>query len=211
MEDWRSIYQHVTSLKQDAQQPRLAIEADRSANTKTRERTEGVATAFQVMHRDSFSATRAEPGPKTNSTNFGMMVEPLDLPCREDVLVENGDASPKSCLPSLEMRSPSAAGGLLPTGERSTATKTTFDQPPLRLSTKETNCKKTSTPYVSYDSSLWNLLAAPSCRRVIETKSIINRTFDPGGFQGCLRACSFLGSWRSLLRGEVHVRDVRAV
>ena len=207
MEDSRSIYQHVTSLEQDAQQPCLAIEADRPANIKTRKRTEGAATAVQAMHRDSCPATRVEPGPKTNSTNFGIMAEPLDFPCREDVFVENGDASPKSCVPSLEMCSPSAASGLLHTaGEISTATKTTFNQSPLWLSTKETNCKKTSTPYVSYDSSFWNLLVAPSCRRVINTKSIQNRTFDPGGFQGCLRACSFLGSWRALLCREVHVR-----
>ena len=183
-------------------QPRLVMEADGPANTKTGECTEGAATAVQVTHGDSCSATRVEPGPKTNSTSFGVMAEPPDL----DVMVENGDASPKSCLPSLEMWSPSAAGGLLPTGEISTATKTTFNQPPLRLSTKETNCKKTSTPYVSYNSSFWNLLAAPSCRRVIETKSIQNKTFDPGDFQGRLCACPFLESWPAFLCGEVHVR-----
>ena len=45
------------------------------------------------------------------------MAEPPALPCRDDVLVENGAAAPKSCLPSLELRSPTAAGDLLPTGE----------------------------------------------------------------------------------------------
>ena len=181
--------------------------ADGRADTKTRERMEGAATAVQTMHGDSCSATRIEPGLKTKSTNFGMMVEPPNLPCREDVLVESGDASPKSCLPSLEMRSPSAAGGLLSTSEVSIATRTTFNQPPLRLYwTEEANFKNTSTQPVSYDSSFWNLLAAPSSRRVIETKSIQNRTFDPGGFQGRLRVSPFLGSWRALLCGEVHVR-----
>ena len=76
------------------------------------------------MRGDSFSARRVEPGPKT--TSVGMMAEPPALPCRDDVLVENGDASPKSCLPFLEMRSPLAAGGFLPTGETSTATRTTL-------------------------------------------------------------------------------------
>ena len=33
-----------------------------------------------------------------------------------------------------------------------------------------------------------------------------NTTFDPGGSQGRLRACPFLGSWRALLCVEVHVR-----
>ena len=36
--------QHLTSLEQEAWQPRLAMEADGHANTKTRERTEGTAT-----------------------------------------------------------------------------------------------------------------------------------------------------------------------
>ena len=65
------------------------------------------------------------------------------------------------------------------------------------------SCKKTSTLYVSYDSSAWNLLAAPPCRRVIETKSGEKRTFDPGGSRSRLRACPALGSWRALLGGEV--------
>ena len=106
--------QHVASLEQDARQPRLATEADGPANTKTRERSEGSATAVQAMHGDSCTAQRVQDGPKTNSTCFGVMAEPSDLPLRDDILVENGAASPKSCLPSLEMRSTTAAGGLLP-------------------------------------------------------------------------------------------------
>ena len=88
----------------------------------------GAATAVQVMHGDSCSATRVGPGPKTNSTSFVMMAEPPDLPCREDVLVKDGAAAPKSCLSSLEMRTTTGAGGLLPTGETSTATKITFNE-----------------------------------------------------------------------------------
>ena len=112
------------------------------------------------------------------------MVELPALPRRDDVVVENGAAAPKSCLPSLEIRSSTAAGGLLPTGKASIATMTTYNQPPLRLySIEETNSKKTKlrTPilYVSYDSSF--LPAAPSCRRIIETKSRQNRMFDSGG------------------------------
>ena len=102
-------------------------------------------------------------------------------------------------------RCATAAGGLLPTDEASTATRITFNQPPLRFySTDETDSKtnlRTRIVYVSYDSSF--LLAAHSCRRVIETKSGGNRIFDPGGFQGRLRDCPFLGSWRALLYGEV--------
>ena len=43
----RRLEQHVTSLEHGARQPRLAIEADGQADTKTRERTEGPATAVQ--------------------------------------------------------------------------------------------------------------------------------------------------------------------
>ena len=147
-----------------------------------------------------------------------MEAEPPDLPCRDDVLVEGGDAAPKSCLPSLEMRSLTAAGGLLLTGEAPTATRTTSNEPLLRFyATEEMNLEEdskkgnlwTSTPYASYESSVIqksNLSAAPYCRRFVETKSRQNKTFDPGGSRGHLRACPFLGSWRTLVCGEA-VRD----
>ena len=49
-EDIRKMDQHVTRLEHGARQPRLAMEADRPADTtKTRERTEGAATAVQAM------------------------------------------------------------------------------------------------------------------------------------------------------------------
>ena len=198
----RGTSQRAASLEHDARQPRLAMEADGPANTKARERTE---TLLQQYKRcDSFSACRVEHGPKINSTSLGMMAEPPTLPCRDDVLVENGDASPKPCLPSLKMRPPTAAGGLLPTGKTSTATETTVNEQLLQFySTEEVSCKKTSTRYVSYGSSVWNLRAASCCRKAIETKSGEIMTFDPGGSQGRLRACPVLGSWRALLCGEV--------
>ena len=61
----------------------------------------------------------------------------------------------------------------------------------------------TSIPSARYDSSFWKLLATPYCRGVDETKPMQNRTCDPGGSQGHLRAGSFFGSWRALVRGEV--------
>ena len=182
------------------------------ANTKTRERTEGAATAGQAMHGDSRTARKVHDGPKT-STSFGVKAEPPALPCRDDVAVESGDAAPKSCLPSLEVRTTTVASGLVSTGKTSTATETNFNHTPLRsywteetdseANSKETNLR-TLTSYVSYDSSLFqksNLPAAPSCRKVVETKSVQTRTFDPGGSQGHRRACSFLGSWRALVCG----------
>ena len=93
------------------------METDGPADTKTRERTEGAAKAVQAKHGESCTARRVQDGPKT-STCFGVMAEPPAPPCRDDVLVENGAAAPKSCLPSLEMRSPIAADGLLPTNNQ---------------------------------------------------------------------------------------------
>ena len=47
LREWRNtgIDQRLTRLKHDARQPRLAMEADGPANTKTRERKEGAAAA----------------------------------------------------------------------------------------------------------------------------------------------------------------------
>ena len=199
---------NVTRLKHEARQPRLAMEEDGQANTKTRERTEGAATAVQAMRGDCFSARRVEAGPNTNSTSFGVMAEPPALPCRDDIVVKSGAAAFESYLPSLEMRSSTAAGGLVPTGEASKATETNPNEPPLRFcSTEETDLegKKswTSTSSASYDSSSVfqerNLSATPYCRRVVDTKSGQNRTFDPGGSRGHLPVFGIVarvGLWR---------------
>ena len=61
----RRLEQYLTSQELDARQPRLAMEADGPANTKTRERTEGAATAVQAMHGDSCTtAQNVQDGPK---------------------------------------------------------------------------------------------------------------------------------------------------
>ena len=101
--------QRLTRLEHGARQLRLTMEADGQANLKTRERTEGAATAVQAMHGDSCTAQKVQNGPKT-SISFGVKAGPPDLPCKEDVLVEDGAAMPKSCLPPMEMRTTIAAG-----------------------------------------------------------------------------------------------------
>ena len=203
-DDMRRMDQRLASLKQDARQPRLATEADGPADTKTRERTEGAATAVQTMHEDSFSANRVDPDPIC-STSFGVKVEPSALPCRDDISVEDGAVAPNSCLSLLKMRTTTVANGLLSTGKTTTATKTTFDRPtPWFCLTEETNLG-TSTQSALSDSSFFrrnNLLAAPSCQMVIETKLGQNRIFDPGGSESRLRACPFLRTWRALRCGE---------
>ena len=57
----RLLEQHATSLEQDARQPRLAMVAGGSADIKTRERTEGAATAVEAMHGDSCSQPGLNP------------------------------------------------------------------------------------------------------------------------------------------------------
>ena len=211
--EMKKMDQHVTRLEHEARQPRLAMEADGPADTtKTRECTESSATAGQAMRGDGFSARLVEPGPTTNSTSFGVKAEPPALPCKVDSIVECGAAAFQSCLPSMEMRPSTAAGGLVPTGEASKASETTLNEPPLRFClTEETDLKAkkswTSVPSASYDRSSVlqerNLSATPYCRRVVDTKSGQNWTFAPGGSRGHLRACPFLGPWRALVCGEV--------
>ena len=131
-EEMRVVGQRVSSLEQDVRQPRLAMVGNGQADTKTHGRTEGTATAVQAMHGDSGSAHWVDPNPMCSTSFGGDCIGPPALPCSEDdALVGKGTAAPKSCLSPLEMLSPTAAGGLLPAGKTSTATKTTFHQ--LRL------------------------------------------------------------------------------
>ena len=54
--DLRRINQRLASLEQDAWQRRLAMEADVTADKKTRERAEGAAAAVQAKHGNSCSS-----------------------------------------------------------------------------------------------------------------------------------------------------------
>ena len=62
MEMTRGTSQRLANLEHDARQPRLAMKADGQADTKTRERTEGTATAVQAMYGDRcFFSNRVDP------------------------------------------------------------------------------------------------------------------------------------------------------
>ena len=78
-DEMRRTYQRLASLEQDARQPRLAMGVDVPADKKTRERTEGAATAVQAMHGDSCTTKGVQAGP-TTSTSFGVKVEPPAIP-----------------------------------------------------------------------------------------------------------------------------------
>ena len=131
------------------------MEADAPADAKTRQRMDGTTKAIQAMHEDSFSAKRVDPDPMC-STSFGVKAETPVLPCRDDVLVENGAAAPKSRLSPLEMCSSTATDGLLPAGIASTATSTIFDQPTLWFClTEETNSRKSTQYALYYNINFW--------------------------------------------------------
>ena len=191
------------------------MEADGPANTKTRERTEGAATAVQAMHGlklyyctkrsrwtedlDQFRREGRTSRSPLQGRRFGRgqcYVARVVSPILGDVLI-NSHWWLSSHRQSLHSN-----------GDN-------FNQPPLRFhSTEETDSEasskernlRTSTSYALYDSSIFqesNLPAAFYYRKVVETKSRQNRTFDLGGSQGHPRACPFLGSWRALVLGEV--------
>ena len=182
------------------------MEADVTKDTKNRKRTEGAAAAGRVISGDNSSA-EADPDPIGLVSFVEDHTGPPAHPCtrRDDALVDNGSAAPTRCLSPAEMRTLTAAGGLLPTGKASTATRTTYHQLRLRFCpTEETNSERTSIQYTSYYSScFWGINnQLPSFWwRVIETKSRQTLVFDPGGSTGHLRACPFLGTWRALLCG----------
>ena len=119
--------QHLAGAEHDARQPRFATEADVATDKKTRKRAEDAA-ADQAKHGDSRSAKSVDNGP-TSSTTFSMIARPPALPRSIDVLVDKGAAAPKPRLSSVEMRTLTAAGGLLPTGTASTAIRTIFPRP----------------------------------------------------------------------------------
>ena len=97
-------------------------------------------------------------------------------------LVDKEAAAPKPCLSSVEMRTLTTAGGLLPAGTASIATRTIF--PRFSFSWSLGEIKKST--------SRTNNQRAPLCRwRVIQTKSRQTLVFDPGGSTGRLRACPF--------------------
>ena len=126
-EKMRETRQRSASLEQDAQQSRLVMEADVTSDKKTRKRTESAAAAERVISGDNSPAQVDTDA--IRSTSFGMKSEPLALSRRDDVLVDRGVAAPRSCLSPVEMRTLTAAGGLLPVGIASTAMRIIFPRP----------------------------------------------------------------------------------
>ena len=96
---------------------------------KTRKRTEGAAAAERVMSGDNSSA-QVDTDP-IHLTSFGNdSARPPALNCsRNDALVDNGAGPTKPCLSPVEMRTGTAAEGLLSAGTASTAIRAIFSRP----------------------------------------------------------------------------------
>ena len=72
----------LADLEHEAQQPRLAMEADVTPDTKTRKHPEGAA-ANRAKHEDKSSSPQVDPNPMC-LTNFGDdSTEPTALPCKD--------------------------------------------------------------------------------------------------------------------------------
>ena len=156
--EMRATEQRSGSLEQDARLPCLAMEEDVPSDTKTCERKEGAATAVQAKHGDNCSANQVDPDPMCLASFGDDSTGPPALPClRDDALVDNGAAALESCFSPLEIRTPTAAGVLLPADTASTATRTTFDQPPLWFCPTEEINLRTSDQYAMDYSSFWKI------------------------------------------------------
>ena len=161
-------------------------QADVPSDTKIHKRIED-AVAVQAKHMDSCSANQVDPDPMCLTSFRDNSTEPPALACSRDVfLVDNGAAVSKLCLSPLEMRTPTAAGVLLPTGTSSVMRRTAFDQPPLWFcSTDEINLR-TPNQYVMNYNRFWKMKALQINR------SMQTLMFNPGGFKGRRRACPLL-------------------
>ena len=183
-DEMRATEHHLAGLEEDARQPPLTMEADVPSETKTRKRMEDAA-AVQAKHGDSCSAKKVDPDPMCLTSLGDDSTGPPAFSCTtDDALVDNGAVTPKPCLSPVEMRTPTAAGGLHPDGTASTAMRTIFSRPLFSRSLGETK---------KYTSRI-NYKFAPSWRRVIQTKSRQTMVFDPGSFTGHLRAYPLLGT-----------------
>ena len=160
---------------------RLAMKADVTADKNTRKRTEIATTANRVKHFGDSSSAQVDPNPMC-LTSFGDdSTKPLALRRKEDALVDKGAAAPKPFLSPAEMRTPTAAGGLLPAGAASSATRTNFYQPSLWFCPTEEINLRTSVQYATMYRSFWKL-------EVLQTTASQTLVFDPSGSTGHLRA-----------------------
>ena len=105
------------------------METDVKPDTKTCKRMEDVA-ANRVISGDN-SYTQVDPNPICLTSFSDDSAGLPALPSRDNALIDKGAAAPKPCLSPVEMRTLTAAGGLLPTGIASSATRISSYHSPL--------------------------------------------------------------------------------
>ena len=150
-------------LEHEAGQPCHATEADVEPDPKIRKRTEDVSAADRMMNGDSSSA-RVDHDPM-HLTSFGddFTEPPAPKNSIDDALIDKGAMqSTKAVSPTVEMRTPTAASGLLPASTASTAVRTIFPRPLFSWSLGEETKEKNSW-------TNFNQLAPPSRRKVLKT------------------------------------------
>ena len=104
------------------------MKAEVKPDKKTRKRMEGAAAADRVISRDDSSAqVDTDPIRLTRFGNDSARSPALNC-SRNDALVDNDAAPTKPCLSPAEMRTGTAAGGLLSAGTASTAIRTIFSR-----------------------------------------------------------------------------------
>ena len=130
MEKTREPRQHSASLEHDyVRQSRLAMKADVKLDKKTCKRTEGAAAAERVMIRDKSSAqVDTDPIRLTIFDNDNARPPAFVVQWMTPWL-DHGTALTKSCLSHAEMRTGTAAGGLLSADTASTARRAIFSRP----------------------------------------------------------------------------------
>ena len=92
-----------------------------------------------MISEDNCSANQVDPDQMCRTSFGDDSTGPLALPCsRDEALVDNGAATPKPRLSPVEMRTPTAAGGLLPAGTASTVMRIIVPRPFFSWSLGET-------------------------------------------------------------------------
>ena len=179
--------QRQSGLQHQAQQPRLAMNAEVQEDKKTRESTEDFA---QDGRLGDISSDRVHDPMRLTSFGDEDYTEPPALPCRDDALVNQGHEVAKPCLSPVEIRKSTSAGSFLLAGATSTTKTQGTNCPPqllpwnFRETSEEKNNCTTRHTFAKYNRS-WH-------PKVIETKSRQIMVFDPGGLSGyCLCGCPF--------------------
>ena len=103
-DEMRAAKQRLAGLKQDARQPRLAMETYVTSGSKTSEHTEGATAAVQAKHGESCSANQVDPDLMCRTSFGDDSTGPPALPySRDNALIGNGAVVPKSCISPVEM------------------------------------------------------------------------------------------------------------